>query len=156
MANTTLIGPGSLIVGETGTTLEISCQVTQAVVSWDVDAEDDTPLLCGEVEAGDETFTATLSATLFQDLGVDAAESIVAYSWANRGAVVPIVFIPSTAAGKQVTGSVKLRPVDVGGEAKTKATSDVEWPFVGEPELSDVPEGGAGLMADVDVEDDVA
>lgn len=139
MAKTTTVGPGSLVIGETGG-LEIAMQVTQATVSWDVDAEDDTPTLDGGVEAGDETFTATLSATLFQDLG--AEDSIVVYSWDNRGAVVPVVFVPNTAAGKSIRGQVKVRPIDVGGEAKTKATSELEWPFVGEPVLS-----AAGALA---------
>ncbi len=35
-------------------------------------------------------------------------------------------------------GSVKMRPLDVGGDAKTKPTSDFEWPFVGDPVLDDV------------------
>lgn len=134
-ANTYTLGPGSLILGETGTTLEISCQITSAVVAHDVDAEDDTPLLCGDVEAGDETFTATISGTMFQDL---AAEGVVEYSWTHKGEVVPLEFVPSTAAGRRVVGSVKMRPLDVGGDAKTKPTSDFEWPFVGDPVLDDV------------------
>lgn len=143
MAKTTTVGPGSLVIGETGG-LEIAMQVTQATVSWDVDAEDDTPTLDGGVEAGDETFTASLAATLYQDLG--AEDSIVVYSWENKGQVVPVVFVPSTAAGKSITGQVKIRPIDVGGEAKTKATSDLEWPFVGEPVLSAV--GAAARVFD--------
>lgn len=135
-ANTTTIGPGSLVIGETGSPLEFSCQVTEATVEWDVDAEDDVALLCGDVEGGDEVFTASLSATLYQDLGAES--SIVSYTWEHKGDVVPVTFVPSTAAGQQVTGNVRLRPINVGGEARTKATSDVEWPFVGEPTLAAV------------------
>ncbi len=137
-ASTYTFGPGSLIIGETGSSIEISCQVTNGTVSWDVDAEDDTPLLCGEVEPGDEEFTAALAFNTFQDLADD--DGIVVASWgAMKGTVQPIEFIPSTAAGKRIVGNVKVRPIDVGGEAKTKPRSDVEWPFVGEPVLEPVP-----------------
>lgn len=137
-AKTYTFGPGSLILGETGTTTEISCQVTSGTVEWDVDSEDDVPLLCGEVEPGDETFSAALGFNVYQDLGDDAG--IVVKSWGEwKGAVVPFEFIPSTAAGKRIVGLVKVRPITVGGDAKTKPRSDVEWPCVGEPILEDVP-----------------
>lgn len=134
-AKTYTMGPGDLVVGETGTSVEIACQITSGVVSWDVDAEDDTPLLCGDVEAGDETFTAALAVNLFQDLSDDG---IVEWSWAHKGESHPVEFIPSTAVGKRIVGTVKVRPIDVGGEARTKPRSDVEWPFVGEPVLEAV------------------
>lgn len=137
-ATTYTFGPGSLIIGETGSPVEISCQVTSGTVEWAVDAEDDTALLCGDVEPGEETFTATLSFNIFQDLTDDAG--IVVQSWGPmKGTVQPVEFIPATAAGKRIVGSVKVRPITVGGEAKTKPRSDVEWPFVGEPILEDVP-----------------
>lgn len=131
-AKTYTMGPGSLVFGETASELEISCQITEGKISWSVDSEDDTPLLCGDVESGADDFTANLEATLYQDLGDDG---IVEWSWTKKGQVVPFVFIPSTAAGKQITGSVKVRPLDVGGTPKTKPTSDIDWPCVGEPEL---------------------
>lgn len=137
-AKTYTFGPGSLIIGATGTSTEISCQVTSGTVEWDVDAEDDVPLLCGETEAGEETFTATLGFNIFQDLSED--DGIVVQSWGSmKGTVQPVEFIPSTAAGKRVVGSVKVRPITIGGDAKTKPRSDVEWPFVGEPILEDIP-----------------
>lgn len=129
------VGPGSLVLGATGTSLEISCQITSATVEWDVDAEDDTDLLCGEVLPGEETFTAAISGNMLQDLSDDG---IVEWSWTNRGTVQPLVYIPNTAEGKQITGSIKVRPLAVGGDAKTRAASDFEWPFVGEPDLEPV------------------
>lgn len=137
-AKTYTFGPGSLIIGPTGSPIEVSCQVTGGTVEWDVDAEDDTPLLCGETEPGEETFGAALSFNVFQDLGDD--DGIVVASWgAMKGTAQPVEFIPSTAAGKRIVGTVKVRPITVGGEAKTKPRSDVEWPFVGEPILETIP-----------------
>lgn len=130
-----VVGPGTLSLGETGDEIAIDCQLTSALVSWDVDADDDVALLCGETAPGDEIFTATLSGNLFQDLSTGG---IVEWSWTNRGTSQPVEFIPSTAEGKKITGTIKVRPIDIGGEAKTKARSDFEWPFVGEPELAAV------------------
>lgn len=130
-----VVGPGTLKFGEVGSVQQIECQITSAVVSWDVDAEDDVPLLCGEVAPGDEVFTATLSGNLYQDLSTGG---IVEWSWTNKGTSQPVEFIPSTAEAKKITGTIKVRPIDVGGDAKAKARSDFEWPFVGEPELDAV------------------
>lgn len=135
-AKTYTFGPGTLIFGATGSTIEASCQATNGEVEWDVEAEDDVPLLCGEVEPGDETFTAQLSFNAYQDLGHD--NSFVEWSWTQKGTVQPVEFIPATAASRRIVGQVKIRPIKVGGEAKTKPRSDVEWPFVGEPIIEPV------------------
>ena len=47
----------------------------------------------------------------------------------------PVEFVPSTAADKSITGSVVVNPMDVGVDAKTKPTSDIEYAFQGEPVL---------------------
>lgn len=143
--NSYKLGPGSLIIGETGTPLEISCQITACTVEFDVDADDDTPTLCGGTLAGDETETGTMTGTIIQDLSDDG---IIEYTWTNSGTVVPVVFIPNTEVGKQITGSVKLRRLNVGGDVKTSPTSDFEWPFVGLPELTAVVDGGGALADD--------
>ena len=87
--------------------------------------------MCGEVEPGADSYTAALSATLFQDLG--AVDGITEWSWANKGTTQPITFVPATAADRRIVGVVKIHPIDVGGDAKSKPTSDIEWPFIGEP-----------------------
>lgn len=131
------LGPGTLVVGEVGTPVDFTPQVTGATVSWDKDKDDDVPVLSGGSLTGDTTYTATLSANVFQDLADD--DGIVAYSWEHKGETVPVTFIPSTAAGKQVTGDVVMDPIDIGGdEAKQRPRSDIEWAFVGEPALEDV------------------
>jgi len=130
-----VVGPGTLKLGDVGDLISIECQLTSAVVSWDVDADDDVPLLCGDVAPGDEIFTATLSGNLFQDLSTGG---IVEWSWTNKGTSQPVEFIPSTSEAKKITGTIKVRPIDVGGDAKAKARSDFEWPFVGEPVLGAV------------------
>lgn len=130
---TVKVGPGTLTIGEVGTPLDFTAQVTSASVVWKKNKEDNTPVLSGEEVDGDVSYTATLKATVFQDL---SDEGLVDYTWAHKGEVVPFTFTPSTAAGKAITGNVVVDPLDVGGDVKKKATSDLEWDCSGEPELA--------------------
>lgn len=133
-ATATKLGPGLLTIGDTATALDISCRLSAAWVKFDKDKEDDTPVLCGDEIPGSVEYPATLSGTLAQDLEDD--EGIVAYSWTHRGEQQPFVFVPSTSAGKQVTGTVTIDPLDVGGdEVKKNMMSDFEWDIVGDPVL---------------------
>lgn len=128
-------GPGSLVFGAPGDPLEIAAQVTSCTVEWDVESEDDIPVLSGDIVAGEETHTAQLSGNLFQDI---SETGITSWSWENKGTTVPFTFIPADLEARHVTGMVKVRALAVGGEVKKKATSDFEFPCVGEPELGDV------------------
>jgi hypothetical protein len=140
-ATTVKLGPGTLSLGTTGTEVDFACQVTAAVVAWAVDAQDPTQVLCGETVPGERTYTATLGGTLYQDLGV--VGGIVEYSWASKGTQVPFVFVPNDTVAQQVTGTLIVDPLDVGGdEAGANMTSDFEWAIVGEPVLGAIT-GGA-------------
>lgn len=132
------LGPGSLVLGETGTPTEISAQITACTAEFETDSEDDVPTLSGGILPGDETETGQLTGTIIQDLSDDG---IVEWTWTNAGQVVPFVFIPNTVVGKQITGSLKIRRLNVGGDVKTSPTSDFEWPFAGMPDLSAVVAG---------------
>lgn len=135
------LGPGTLNIGATGSEVDYAAQITGCTVAWSKDKEDDVPVLSGGSLTGDTTYTAVLSANLFQDLGA-VSGGLVAFSWANKGQEVPVEFIPSTAAGQAVTGVVIVDPIDVGGdEAKGRPRSDIEWSFVGEPSLGAVVAG---------------
>ena len=131
--NSTVLGPGRLEFGETGTLMDFSCQVTSVTVSMEPEREDPTPTLCGDNLIGESSYSATLEATLVQDL---AETGIVAWSWENRGLTMPVVFVPNSAAGAEVTGSVVIDPISIGGDVKVRNTSDVSWSFVGEPDLA--------------------
>lgn len=147
------LGPGKLTIGETGSAVDYEAQITGCTVAWDKDKEDDVPVLSGGSLTGDTTYTATLSGNVFQDLGEVAG--LVEFSWANKGTEVPVVFIPSTDAGRQVTGTVIIDPIDVGGdEAKQRPRSDFEWAFVGEPALAAIATGfmSATVVGDSDPE----
>jgi hypothetical protein len=134
--SSTKLGPGTLILGETGTTQDASCQMTGAVVAWDKDKADDITVLCGDVVAGGTTYTATLSGTFLQDLAED--DGLVAFTWANKGVETKFVYVPNTVAAATVTGVVVIDPIDVGStdDYGSTMTSDFEWDCVGEPVLT--------------------
>jgi hypothetical protein len=129
------LGPGTLSVGSTGTEVDFTCQVTAARVEWSADAEDAVQVLCGDEVPGARTYSATLTATIFNDLGTTAG--IVEFSWTNKGTTYPFVFQPSQTTGvKQVTGNLIVDPISVGGdEVGQNMTSDFEWAIVGDPIL---------------------
>lgn len=129
----TTLGPGVLEFGDTGSLMDFSCQVTAVTVSVEADRDDPTPTLCGDNLVGESTYNGTLEATIVQDLERDG---VVAWSWEHKGETVPVRFIPSTVAGAEVTGSVVVDPISIGGDVKVRNTSDISWSFAGEPVLS--------------------
>jgi len=132
----TKLGPGTLILSATPTTVDMSCQLAGAWVKWDKDKEDDTPVLCGETIAGGTTYTGKLSGNVLIDL---SDGGLVEYTWTNKGTQVPFVFVPNTAEGKEINGTVTVDPLDVGSdEVKKNMRTDFEWDCVGEPVLEPV------------------
>jgi len=126
------LGPGTFTIGSVGTPLDLTAQVTSIKVTPSADAEDSIVTLSGETLAGERTYSWTLGGTLVQDL-TDAG--MFDYTWTNKGTQVPFTFTPSTAAGRSVTGTVIVDPLELGGDVKKKNTTDFEWVIVGDPEL---------------------
>ena len=131
-------------IGEVGTPIDFTCQVTAAHVDWNVDAGDDTPVLCGETVPGERTYSSRVRRDPVPGFGPRVG-GIVDYSWAHKGEEVPFTFVPNTVAAQQVTGTLILDPLTVGGdEAGANMTSDFEWAIVGDPVLA----AATALLAD--------
>ena len=131
------LGPGTLTIGDTGSEVDVSCQVTAMRIAWDKDADDDVKVLCGEVAPGAVEYSATLTGTVFQDF--DDPEGIANLTWEHKGEQYSFVFVPSTEWAKSASGIVTLDPLDFGGdEVGTNMTADLEWSIVGDPVLADV------------------
>lgn len=133
---TTQLGPGTLRFTDAAG-LDFSCQVSKARVKWAKDKDDDVTMLCGDVKAGITTYTSQLTFTVDQDLSDPAG--LVFFSWTNKGTQAGVEFVPNTAAGAAVTGTVVVDPIEVGGDEGGKdMTSDVTWDYVGTPVLAEV------------------
>lgn len=128
------MGPGVLTIGSAGSPIDISRRCTSVSVKWSANAEDDTPVLSGDVEAGDRTYTATLEAKVYQDDLRDG--ELTKFTWANKGTQQPATFTPWDDSDS-ITGTVLIDPLDVGGDVGKKNQSDIKWAFVGEPEFAD-------------------
>jgi len=135
--NTITVGPGSLTLGASGDLITASAQIRKAVVKPAVVTADNIPVLSGEEVPGDRTESFTFDGTLLQDLG--AGSSLVEWCWEHRGEQHAITYIPSTAADMQISGTVVVEAVDIGGDVKTKPTSDFSFKFVGAPVIGAVP-----------------
>lgn len=122
------MGPGTLILGEDPDDLAVQTQVRTFRVecSENVKATEPVPVLSGDelVTADVVTRTWKVSGKIVQDL---AAAGVVAYTWDAAGDVVAFTFIPSTSAGRKVTGVARLVPISVGGDARSNPDSDISW-----------------------------
>lgn len=131
------VGPGTLTLGGGGSAFDLSAQVTNCRVEWSESTSNVDPIavLTGEETGADSTtsYSATLAGNLIQDLTVAGT---VAYTWAHKGEELPFTFVPSTAEGRAVTGTVRVGPITLGGDAKDKTPrSDFSWPCIGTPIL---------------------
>jgi hypothetical protein len=151
-AESVRLGPGEFTFGETGTPIDASCQLANAVLAWEKDADDDIRVLCGDTVAGSVNYTASLSGNLLQDINIP--DGVVAYTWANKGKAVPFTFTPNTDAGATVTGTIVIDPLDVGSDDEYGSVmdSDFEWACVGEPVLTITPPilGADAVVADAE------
>lgn len=132
--NTNTVGPGTLTIGETGTLLDVSCQVTEVMLSPDKDQEDAVNTLCGDSLAGDITYTFTLKGTLVQDW---SPAGVNKFCHTNRGLQLPFTFTPSTADGPTITGELIVDPIDTGGKVKSKPFAEFEFTVIGDPLWTD-------------------
>lgn len=130
------LGPGTMTLDDGA--MEANTQLSKLAVSWDenVKSTDPIPVLSGEELTVDDevSYAAKITLTAVQDL---EAAGLLAYSWEHMGETVNFTFTPNTAAGRQVTGTVRIVPLDLGGDMSTKNTSDVTWACPSIPVLGD-------------------
>lgn len=129
-----VMGPGTFSIGGVGTPLDLTAQVTALTVEFSEEVEDAVWTLSNEALSGAASYPATLTGTLVQDL---TEAGMFDYTWENKGAEVPFTFTPSTAAGRTVTGTVRVAPLNLGGTVRQKNTVDFTWAIIGDPVLGD-------------------
>lgn len=130
------LGPGTLTFeGTEDFTAQVRncrCEPTENVTEGE-----DLPLLDGSTLQGEDTVSRSyvLAGTVVQDLNAAAGtpKGFTDYTWSNRGAEVEFSFIPNTARGATtgVTGTCRLVPITVGGDAGVKNTADFSFAVTG-------------------------
>lgn len=134
-AKTYKVGPGELVLGETGTPSDFSCQFSDIALEPTKNTEDALKVLCGDEIPGDVSYAWALRGTLIQDLG---DQGISLYCLSNAGKTVPFRFIPKTGANG-FSGNLVVDPTRIGGEVGRTATADFEFAVVGTPVLVPPP-----------------
>jgi hypothetical protein len=142
-----------LTIGQTGTEIDVSCLVNNAVIAAEKDQGDSTTKLCGDVRPGSVSYTFSLSGNM--DTDVTDPAGFFALSQAEAGTVLDFTFTPHTEGATSAAGQLIVDPLDFGGdEAGETMTSDFEFALVGKPDYTfPAPVTGA---ADVDQRDDDA
>lgn len=126
------LGPGILTFGETASAEEWAGQLTSCLVEPSTDTEDSIPVLSGEELEGDETDSAELTGTILQSYDRD---SLLLWAHTHHRETMPFTFKPNAGADLVVTGRVKIRRLSIGGDVKTRNTSDFTFPIVGDYDL---------------------
>lgn len=130
MANA--LGPGTLTLGETGSLRQFAAHTTAAALEPSYSDGDVLDLLDGSQEREGDEETWVLSGTVRQQLEADALED---WCLANAGKEVPFTFKPVNSVSKSYTGIARIRAIKIGGDVKTKNTSDFSFPLIGKPSL---------------------
>jgi len=132
-----LLGPGSLKIGPTGTAQEFSAQLTNVKLTPSYSASDAITVLSGEVLPGDDELTWALSGTILQAY---KKTDLIHWAFVNKMLVLDFDFVPSTANSDYGwKGKVKVVPLEVGGDVKTRNTTDFEFALVGDPTEYNIP-----------------
>lgn len=134
------MGPGVLTLNP-GAPFEMNTQLTNARVEWseNVSTDDAIDALSGDQLQGNETadYTAKLAGTCVQDL---EETGLLAFTWENMGVEMPFTFQPRDDALLTVTGTVRIAPLNLGGDVKSRPTSDFSWSCVSDlPALAFTP-----------------
>lgn len=148
--DTITIGAGTLVLGEEGSLTNLESQVTACRLVPSVENSDPTNVLSGEQAPGDRSESFTLKGTILQDFGRASGSGVDLTAWLfdHRGETMPFTFVPNTSKGKGITGDLTVEAIDIGGDVKTKPTSDFEWTVVGAPSISGAPAPFARLELD--------
>lgn len=127
----TVLGPGTLKIGATGTEIDVSCLVNGCRIAAAKDQKDSTQKLCGTKVPGAVTYTASLKGNVDIDAD-DGAAGLFALSWQAPGTEQDFEFIPNTADGTSAAGTLVIDPLDFGAdEYGAVMTSDFEFQISG-------------------------
>lgn len=101
-------------------------QATNVRLVPSTDEEGDSlEVLSGDTVTPEDSTSWSLVIVAIQDF--DDPAGFVAFAMAEAGEVVPYVWKPN-ATGVSYAGTVRVRPVEIGGDVNKRLTTDAEWP----------------------------
>jgi hypothetical protein len=124
------VGAGALAFEQQVTSIRVTVTENVTNIGEDRDFADGTTDSSTEERV---TFSYAVVVTVQQDSLEDT--ELTVYTWDHEGEEQPISITPRVGSGKKVTGTVKVVPLDIGGDAKKKNTSDVTWRFTEKPAI---------------------
>jgi hypothetical protein len=111
--------------------LPFQSQATNVALEPDVSEDGDSlEVLSGETIDPDEVTTWALTVEAVQDF--DDPAGFVRFCKDEAGTVVPFTWAPSGVTGPEYSGSIKVRPVKIGGDVNTRLTTPASFPVVGD------------------------
>lgn len=87
-------------------------------------------VLSGETVTADDETTWALVIDAVQDF--DNPAGFVNFSFDNAGQLVPYSWQPNP-TGPTYSGTVKVRPVEIGGDVNARLSTSAEWPTTAKP-----------------------
>lgn len=126
------VGPGTLTIGESGSTRSLAAECTKAALTPSTDTGDAMDFLDGSQSAGEVTETWTLDVTLAQTFETD---STLNWLLQHSGENLPYVYRPRSDSDSTYEGTCTVVSGAIGGDVKNKNTSDVSFPLDGAPTI---------------------
>ena len=126
---------GKLVLGGTAPGVDgtdFSCQPSNVMVTASASTSgDDLETLCGDTILAETSLAWELDFTAIQDW--EDPQGLIKYSWDNALSTVPFQWIPNDTKSVEITGTVQVQPLDLGGDVNARLTSDAAWPIAGTP-----------------------
>lgn len=132
------LGPGELMIGATGSEIDVSCLINNATISATKDQGDSVTKLCGDVKPGAVSYTYALAGNI--DTDVALSSGFFALTQTAPGSQQSFTYTPNNEivapllAATVATGTLVIDPLDFGGDTMGETmTSDFEFALVGAP-----------------------
>jgi len=136
------LGPGTIKFA----TLDFSYQAANVRLVPSIDETDGTATLAEPDPAPLAKVSWALEGTCIQDF--EEALGFVNWTMDNALTEVAFTFTPATSAvGLVYSGTVQVRPVEIGGDAGVQVTTDFSMPLVGLPSRTDAAGARSGVKA---------
>jgi len=129
------LGPGSLKIGETASAREWAGELTKTSLEVDTSSEDPIPVLDGTEVDGEDSYAYALKGSLLDRFD---RQGLQAFAETNKGLLLPFVWTPNNSGDLDISGTVKIRPINWGGDVKKKNANDFEFTVIGGITLGDV------------------